>query len=438
MMWQHLSWVRAWSAAGLLTGSIIGSAAMAEPAEPAPDASAGVETVGVLAAQQAGDLTLKLRGQGQDKVRFSVRNNSAKRLNVVLPPGLVAASVTGQLQSMGLGSVNNAPGGFGSFRSAPPESGLRSVPPADPRADAVPVPAGQTVEFNVPAVCLNYGMPTPTPRDSFNLVDVDDYSPDPRVRKALKTLATLGTSHGTAQATMWRVCNNVPFPMMTTQFAKVVNTHEIALASRFIEALDASGSGDLVDPSYLTEARVFVHVRAEGPLYRDAKRLDGELDGLRILGMPVRVVGENETPTTSAPALHLNITLTGSREGETKGRVSVRHATSGGWLPLGQATFSEGTAAADLHGSELARTVDHAVAAAFVTAKPFRRSAGSTTMKIENRLPFTLSSVVVKAGTSAGAPTVPLKALGIGPARTGLAPLQAATGTVESVELNGL
>ena len=31
-----------------------------------------------------------------------------------------------------------------------------------------------------------------------------------------------------------------------------MNEHEIALAARFIEAVDASGS-DLVDPAYLTE-----------------------------------------------------------------------------------------------------------------------------------------------------------------------------------------
>ena len=32
-----------------------------------------------------------------------------------------------------------------------------------------------------------------------------------------------------------------------------MNTHEIALAARFVEALDASTGGDLVDPSALSQ-----------------------------------------------------------------------------------------------------------------------------------------------------------------------------------------
>ena len=59
-------------------------------------------------------------------------------------------------------------------------------------------------------------------------------------------------------------------------------------------------------------------------------------------------------------------------------------------------------------------------------------------MKIENRLPFSLASVTLKAGTSSGSPPVTFRGLGIGPARSGSAVLQAPTGAVERVELNGL
>ena len=40
-----------------------------------------------------------------------------------------------------------------------------------------------------------------------------------------------------------------PWP---SKAGKVMNTHEIALAARFVEALDASSSGELVDPSALS------------------------------------------------------------------------------------------------------------------------------------------------------------------------------------------
>src|SRR5262245_42935121 len=113
MLWRHLCLVRAWSAAGLTSGLFLLGAqppAQTSPAEDGRSTAAPVavvtETVDLLKASKAGDLGVVARGQGQDRVRLSIHNTSAKRLNVVLPPGLVASSAAGQrgggLQSMGL------------------------------------------------------------------------------------------------------------------------------------------------------------------------------------------------------------------------------------------------------------------------------------------------------------------------------------------------
>ncbi len=110
-----------------------------------------------------------------------------------------------------------------------------------------------------------------------------------------------------------------------------------------------------------------------------------------------------------------------------------------GWLPLGKVSFRDNSSVSVLDGATLSKAVDRAVASAFVTVKPARRTLGSTTLKIENRLPFTVSNLVVKAGTSSGSPSVPFSGVGVGPARSALLPLQAATASlVEHVELNGL
>lgn len=453
MLWRQLCLVRAWSAAGLLSCTMFAASAVAEPEEPAPSAGSVTETVRVLDARQAGDIALDARGHGQDKIRVSIRNTSAKRLNVVLPPGLVAASAAGQgrgggagggFQSMGLGTPTNRPGGFGQFRGASgSESGFQSIPATseDQQASTVTVPAGKTVEFTLPAVCLNFGLPTPTGRDQFELMDVNEYTVDPRARKALRSLATLGTSQGVAQAVMWRVCNGVPFELMSVQATKVMNVHEVALAARFVEALDASGESDVIDAPYLTESRLFVRVQGAGDLAADAARLGDALDGLHLLGLPVRVVRDRdaEMPTASVPALFLNVTLTGNRTGETQGKVTVSRAARGeGWLPLGRTSFKQTSSVAVLDAPALARALDHAVASAFVSVKVSRRGPTSTTLKVENRLPFTLSNVTIKAGNSAGDPVVPYPRLGVGPARTTLVPIQAASGTVDRIELNGL
>jgi hypothetical protein len=90
-------------------------------------------------------------------------------------------------------------------------------------------------------------------------------------------------------------------------------------------------------------------------------------------------------------------------------------------------------------GATLASAVDRAISGAFVSVKPARRTVGSTTLKVENRLPFTISNLVVRAGNSYGDPPVPFEAVGVGPARSAMLPIQAATATlVEHVELNGL
>jgi hypothetical protein len=91
-----------------------------------------------------------------------------------------------------------------------------------------------------------------------------------------------------------------------------------------------------------------------------------------------------------------------------------------------------------LDGKAMSQIIDRAIGAAFVTVKPARRTVGSTTLKVDNHLPFTLANVAVKAGNSAGSPTVSFRGLGVGPARSTLVPIQAATATIERVDLNGL
>ena len=226
MLWRHLCLVRAGLAAGLISGSMFigASTATAQTKPPATadtEPSSGpiavaTETVNLLQASAAGDLTVVARGQGQEKVRLSIRNRSARRLNVIVPPGMVAASTVGQggrgagggggMQSMGLGSAANQEGAFGDFQGTGGPAGLRSVGTFDePRTREIAVPVGETIEINIPAVCLNYGWPTPTARDTFRLMSVDEYTADPRIRKALRSLATYGTSLGVAQSVMWRV-----------------------------------------------------------------------------------------------------------------------------------------------------------------------------------------------------------------------------------------
>jgi hypothetical protein len=189
------------------------------------------------------------------------------------------------------------------------------------------------------------------------------------------------------------------------------------------------------------ENRVLVSVEGEGALARDAQRLEAAMEGLRLLGLPLHVVARstNEPPPAAAPAVWIKVLLTSTSAGETRGRVFVDRAIVGGdWVPLGKTAFTQTSAANLLDATSLLKTLDHAIASAFVTVKPAHRGTGSTTLKIDNHLPFTLAGVVVKASGSKSEPRVELKALGVGPARSILAPIQAVGAGIDRVELNGL
>jgi hypothetical protein len=461
MLWRHLCLVRAGLAAGLvggltLIGASIATAQTKTPTAADPESASSpvavtTETVNLLTASKAGDIDVAARGQGQERVHLSIKNRSTRRLNVIVPPGMVAASTVSQgaggrgggggLQSMGLGSAANRDGAFGEFQVAGSPAGLQSIGIADEaRTGLITVPVGETVELNIPAVCLNFGWATPTPRDKFKLMDVEEYSPNPRVRKALRSLATYGTSLGVAQAVMWRVCSDLPFEAMAEQAGKVINLHEIALAGRFVEALDSSSTGDLVDLAALRDSRVFVQVRGEESLGIEARRLAGQLDGLRVLGLPLQVVESEEPPAALAPAVFLRVLVTDAKNGESRFAMVVNSCSGpNAWLPLGKVSFRDNSSISDLDGQALVKAIDRAIAGSFVTVKPARRTLGTTTLKVENRLPFTISNLVVRAGTSSGAPQVPFEGVGVGPARSALLPIQAATASlVEKIEINGL
>ncbi len=381
---------------------------------------------------------------------MTIRNTSSKRLNVVLPTGLVASATAGQgqgrgpgggggFQSMGLGMFSNRPGGFGQFRGSATADGL--IPDASESSSlvsAMTVPAGESLDVTVTAVCLNYGRPTPTARDRFKLLDVATYSADSRVRKSLRSLSLIGTSQGVAQAVMWRVCNDLTFEAMAEQAGKVINEYEIALAARFLDVLEETSDAALVDSRALAENRMFVKVQGEDALSSEARRLNEEMADCRLLGLPAHIVDNDSLPSAPA-ALFVRVDLIPGKLGVPSGRIVVSYSpTADQWVPLGRVKLQVEKPVDALNGKSLAQAIERAVSLGFVTVKPARRAVGSTILKVDNHLPFTLTDLVVKAGNSAVAPSVSFRGIGIGPARSATVSIPAASAVVERVELNGL
>ncbi len=266
--------------------------------------------------------------------------------------------------------LSNRLGSFGQFRRAESDEGPQSVANnGSSLGPSMTIPAGESLDVNVTAVCLNYGLPTPTLRDRFTLMDVDDYSTDNRVRRSLRSLCRIGTSQGVAQAVMWRVCNDLTFEAMAAQASKVINEYEIALAARFIGVLDETADAVLVDPRALSENRMFVKIQGEGALISEAERLSRQVESCRLLGLAAQAVDDDQPPSAPA-ALFINVVLSDSKHGDTQGRIMVSYSlTADQWVPLGKATFRDTSSVSMLDGKALAQIIDRAIGASFVTVK---------------------------------------------------------------------
>ncbi len=444
MLRQAHTLVRAFPAAGLVALLAFSSPARAQgPADRVPGHDSDVATVSILDAQREGRLTIDARGQGDQLVRLSLRNEGDSRLNVVLPPGLVAAAASAQpgggFQSMGLGVPTRTPGGFGAFAGQNAPEGFRSMPAtASPRG--VAIAPGETAEMTVPAVCLNFGLPTPTPSDRFRLVDVAEYTTDARAQRALRGVATIGTSQKVAQAVAWHTFNGLSFPRLAAVAEKPLNRQELALASRFCDVLDHEGTGAAVNPDSLRQGRVFVTVAGEGRAAEVRELLARDLATQSLLGLPIEVAEEAPDEGVDAPSLLLAVTLGEAKDSPSPtGRVAVHSRSAGGeWIPVGTAPLSfEGTLS-ELDGARLATAIDRGVARSFVTARPVSRTAGATVFRLENKLPFTIAAADIRPGKDATTPTVELNAIGLSPARATVITLPASAAAVERVTLNGL
>ena len=135
-------------------------------------------------------------------------------------------------------------------------------------------------------------------------MDVDCLHHRQRVRKSLTQPMPLGTSQGVAQAVMWRVCNDLPFETMAAQAGKVMNEPEIALAARFVEALD-----DRRGPTWSTQAadrrpglRADSGGRCPGRAMPSGSTSSSR--SYRLLGLPISVVDRASCRRRRPRSLH--------------------------------------------------------------------------------------------------------------------------------------
>ncbi|MFM1902373.1 MAG: hypothetical protein RLZZ440_273 [Planctomycetota bacterium] len=82
------------------------------------------------------------------------------------------------------------------------------------------VPSGKSVTLRVPLVCLEYGRPEPTPRMTYRLSPLADFSQDPRLAVLLGGLASGHLTQPVAQAAAWHVASGRSWEQLAAEVVK--------------------------------------------------------------------------------------------------------------------------------------------------------------------------------------------------------------------------
>jgi len=336
-------------AAALLGGFLILTPFGAARAEDrnAKNKGGEIAEISLLDAARAGDVSIDAEGIGDGRMIVAVTNHSPRKLNVVLPPGLVASGTTGQYGGIGgMGGMGNGMGGTGgtsgtagdvggmsggtmpasmgvmmlgrlimnlvgdkdSWNLAPLVSGdtgvtsgvmggtmggtgggFRSVPPTgNPYATLNP---GQTRSLPTRLVSLNG--PTldarpalPGKGEKLQIGDFSQWNGDDRAQAAMKRLAEDKAPTSLAQLVLWKVSAGLDWPAIARLSRGWANPYEIALARQFVSNLDRLAKGD--------SGRIYLEVKGNDSLSDELGKLftDSSLLGLKVEpGVPVRPQG---------------------------------------------------------------------------------------------------------------------------------------------------
>ncbi len=206
-----LLWIAAGS--GLL-------AADRNPDKPIPKG----EMVEIFSAIDAGQIDVRLIPKSSKKCRLLVTNKTDKPLNVILPRAFAGVPVLAQ-QGFGMmgpqgafgqnGRQNNRPQGLGIGPAMGQNRGqnLMNVPGQNMGPNMMPGPffnvAPEKVgNVSLPSVCLDHGLPDPTPRMKYAIKPIDDHTKKPGVAEVCVMLGRGEIPQRVAQLAAWHLSND--------------------------------------------------------------------------------------------------------------------------------------------------------------------------------------------------------------------------------------
>jgi hypothetical protein len=202
--------------------SIAADNAAAQPAGVATDSKlTAADTIGLFDAMEAGRVEVTFIAKSDRAARILITNREQQPIHLQLPDAFAGVPVLAQFgggggagglggggrgggggfggggqgggqQSVG-GGLGGGGGGLGGGGLGGGGGGIFSVPPE------------KTAKINVPVVCLDHGLRTPSASNKYKMVPAEEHLDRPAVVELLKAFGRGELQHGATQAAAWHL-----------------------------------------------------------------------------------------------------------------------------------------------------------------------------------------------------------------------------------------
>jgi len=250
MLRAQQAWVLGLSLAALVSVAPAGEADSRRAAASSAS-TADSPSVELFAGLQAGQIDVKIYPQDSKCCRLRITNKTPGPLSIVLPEAFAAAPILAQFDRQGRDNEQKAPQTLG-------------VGPLDNMQQRNPFNNGQNNRFNqqqrpffnlppeksaqvkLPAVCLEYGRPEPSPRVAYQLKPLAEVTDKPGVWELCTLLGNSDTNREAVQAAVWHLNNDLSWSELKqkvrTKFGPLLASPE-----RLVKSADLQEAQELAE-----------------------------------------------------------------------------------------------------------------------------------------------------------------------------------------------
>jgi hypothetical protein len=203
----------------VIAAVVVSTASAREPRAKVPAKPA--ETHDLLAAEQAGLVTVKYIPNDSRSAQIVVTNRSDRPLTLRMPEVFAGVPVLAQFGAPG-GMANNGNAGFGAAGAPQVTGGAQPMNAGmgigQPMGGGMfSLPPEKTRVSRVTTVCLEHGKPEPSPLRSYKLVELAAHSADPRLEQLMRSIGRGEITQKVAQAAAWHIANGLSWEQLAAE-----------------------------------------------------------------------------------------------------------------------------------------------------------------------------------------------------------------------------